>query len=135
MRAVEGESGQGNKLALEYHPEKQQQQLQQQKAQVNYGQTFPTLQAAYPDRNAGRYYTLPQQQQNTANINAVYTTAKEENNGRKGESAVWEASAESKASESALSHEAFVNNQREAAAAYAQAQTRAIHNKPTPLLL
>ena len=44
VRAVEGETGQGDTLALEYRPEKQQQQQQQQqKAQVNYVQTFPSL--------------------------------------------------------------------------------------------
>ena len=96
-------------------------------------QTFPTLQAAYPDRNAGRYYTLPQQQQNTANINAVYTTTEEEKKGGKEKSAVQLSAA--KASESAVSHEAFVNSQKEATAAYAQAQTRAIHNKQIPPLL
>ena len=69
VRVVEGESGQGNTLALEYQPEKQQQQQQQPKAQVNYVQTFPSLQAPYPNRDTGLYYSLPQQQ-NTANINA-----------------------------------------------------------------
>ena len=56
VRAVESEAGQGDTLALEYRPEKQQQQQQQQKAQVNYVRTFPSLQAAYPDRGAGRFY-------------------------------------------------------------------------------
>ena len=133
VRAVEGESSQGNTLALEYQPEKQQQQQQQgqQKAQVNYLQTFPALQAAYPDRNTGRYYTLPQQQQNTASINAVYTKAESE--GREAK-AVVQGPAE-RASDPMETHETFVNNQKEASAAYAQAQTRAIHNKPTPPLL
>ena len=133
VRAVEGESGQGNTLALEYQPEKQQQQQQQgqQKAQVNYLQTFPTLQVAYPDRNTGLYYSLPQQQQNTASINAVYTKAEDE--GREARSAV-QVPVE-RTSDPADAHETFVNNQREASAAYAQAQTRAIHNKPTPPLL
>ena len=40
-----------------------------------------------------------------------------------------------RASDTARSHETFVNSQKEATAAYAQAQTRAIHNKPTPPLL
>ena len=72
--------------------------------------TFPSLQAAFPDRNTGRYYSLPQQQ-NTANINAVYTAANEEQNcGRK-------ESADRKISESAHSQESFVNKQREATAA------------------
>ena len=61
VRAVEGEAGQGDTLTLEYRPEKQQQQ--QQKAQVNYI-TFPSLQAAYTERGAGRFYSLPQQQNN-----------------------------------------------------------------------
>ena len=62
VRAVEGESVQRSTLALEYQPEKQQQQQKaQQKAQVNYVQTFPTLQAANPDKNGGRYFTFPQQ--------------------------------------------------------------------------
>ena len=130
VRAVEGESGQGNTLALEYQPEKQQQQQQaQQKAQVNYVQTYPTLQAAYPDRSAGRYYTLPQQQQNTANTNAVFTKAE----GKEEKSAVQVPVA--RASETAASHKTFVDSQKEATAAYAQAQTRSIHNKPTPPLL
>ena len=71
IRAVEGESGQEGTLVLEYQPEKlqqqQQQQQQQQKAQVNYVQTFPSLQATYPNKGAGRFYSLPQQP-NTANI-------------------------------------------------------------------
>ena len=46
-----------------------------------------------------------------------------------------EASADRKSSKSALSYETFINNQREATAAYAQAQTRAIHIKPNPTLL
>ena len=130
VRAVEGEYGQGNTLVLEYQPEKQQQKQQaQQKAQVNYVQTYPTLQAAYPDRNAGRYYTLPPQQQNTANINAMYTKAE----GKEVKSAV--PVPETRASEAAASHETFVNSQKEATAGYAQAQTRAIHSKPTPPLL
>ena len=44
--AVEGDSGQGNTLALEYQPEKQQQQQQQQlqqKAQVNHHQSCANL--------------------------------------------------------------------------------------------
>ena len=48
VRAVEGESVQGNTLALEYQPEKQHQQQQQQKAQVNYVQTFPSLLGCLP---------------------------------------------------------------------------------------
>ena len=132
VRAVEGKSGQGNTLALEYQPEKQQQQQQvQQKAQVNYVQTFMTLQAVYPDRNAGRYYTLTQQQQNTANINAVYTKADGE--GKEAKLAVLVPAA--RASDTAMSYETFVNSQKEATAAYALAQTRAINNKPTPPLL
>ena len=128
VRAVEGESGQGNTLALEYQPDRDKQQQQtQQKAQVNYVQTYPTLQAAYPNRNTGQYYSLPQQQQNTANINAVFTQAERKNE----ETSI----VQSKVSESAVSHEDFVKNQKEATAAYAQAQTRAIHNKPTPPLL
>ena len=131
VRAVEGESGQGNTLALEYQPEKQQQQQQQvqQKAQVNYVQTYPTLQAAYLDRNAGRYYTIPQPQHITANINTVYTKAE----GKETESAVQIQTA--KASETAISHEVFVNNKKEATDAYSQVQTRVIHNKPTPPFL
>ena len=73
VRAVEGESGQGqNTLALEYQPDKQQQQQQQPKqaAQVNYVQSCPSLQSAYLSREAGRYYSI-RQQGNTANINAI----------------------------------------------------------------
>ena len=40
-------------------------------------QSFPSLQSAYPSRDAGRYYSLPQQG-NTAYINAVPTTVTEE---------------------------------------------------------
>ena len=106
VRAVEGESGQGNNLALEYQPEKQQQQTQQ-KAQVNYVQTYPTLQAAYPDRNTGRYYTLPQQQQSTANINAVFPQAEGKEEKPAGQVTV------ARISETAAGHESFVNNMRQ----------------------
>ena len=59
VRAVEGESGQGqNMLALEYQPDKQQQQPKQA-AQINYAQTFPSLQSSCPNREAGRYHSLP----------------------------------------------------------------------------
>lgn len=55
---------------LEYQPEKQQQQWQQKAAQVNYMQTFPSLQAAYPSREAGLYHSLLQQP-NMVNMKAV----------------------------------------------------------------
>lgn len=72
-RAVEEEVGQGQStLALEYQPDKQQQQPKQA-AQINYVQTFSTLQSTYTNREAGWYYSLPQQQQqgNTTNINVI----------------------------------------------------------------
>ena len=57
---AEGESGQGQStLAVEYQPDRQQQP--KQAAQVNYVQSFPSLQSGYPSREAGRYYFLPQQ--------------------------------------------------------------------------
>ena len=75
IRAVKGEAGLGQSpLALQCQPNKQQQHQQlKQAAQINYVQTFPALQSTYPSREAGWYYTLPQQQQqaNTAKINAV----------------------------------------------------------------
>ena len=44
-------------------------QLQPKQAtQINYAQSFPSLQSAYPSRETGRYYSLTQQG-NTANIN------------------------------------------------------------------
>lgn len=67
------------------------------------------------------------QQPNTANLNAVSTTRGSEEREEKKESA------DSK-SETASSHDKFVNKQREATATYAQAQNQAIHNQPTPPL-
>ena len=72
VRAVEGEGGQGqNTLALEYQPNKQQQEQPKQAVHINYVQTFPELQLSYPNREAGRYYSPPQQQGGTANINTI----------------------------------------------------------------
>ena len=123
--AVEGENT-GN-LALEYQPKRPQQQQQQQNkqpAQVNYVQSYPSLQAVYPNRETGRYYSLGQG--NTANINAVSTTVTK-NRSKKSE--------KKERSRAAADHEEFVNKHTQATAAYSEAQTRAIHNKPTPPLL
>ena len=42
---------------------------------MNYVKTFPSLQAAYPSRETGRYYSPPQPH-DPDNINAVYTTSR-----------------------------------------------------------
>ena len=89
-------------------------------------QSFPSLQGVYPSRETGRFYSLNQGQRNTANINAVSTTATESRNKKK---------EKKEKSQAAADHDEFVNKQTEATAAYSEAQTRAIHNKPTPALL
>lgn len=61
--------------------------------------------------------------------NTAPTSSSEEKEREKKESA------DSQRPESASSYDVFVNKQREETAAYAQAQTLAIHNKPTPSLL
>ena len=121
---MEGESTSGD-LALEYQPDRQQQQQNKQPAQVNYVQSFPSLQAVYPSRESDRYYSLSQGQGNTANINAVSTTATENRSKKKDKREKRQAAAD---------HDEFVNKQTEATAAYSEAQTRAIHNKPTTSL-
>ena len=104
IRAVEGESNAGpNTLALEYQPDRQQQQQQnKQSAQVNYVQSFPSLQAVYPNRETGRYYSFNPGQGNTANINAVSTTVTE---GKK------KNRMKKEKSQAASVHDLFVNKQ------------------------
>ena len=130
IRAVEEESSsEQNTLALEYQPDRQQQQ-QQQAAQINYVQSFPSLQSAYPSRETGWYYSLSQQG-NTVNINAVYTTVPEE----KKEIDKGKGKEKKERRQTTSDHDLFINKQMEATAANSKAQTRAIHNKPTPPLL
>ena len=63
---------------MEYQPEKQQQQ--QRAAEVNYVQTFPSLQAAYPNKETGQYYSLPERS-TTVNINTFSTACSKDEGG------------------------------------------------------
>ena len=123
IRAVEGESSSqaAQPLALEYQPEKPKQQAAA--AQANYVLAYPTLQASYPQ----------QRRNGSAYINAVQSSSSPSS---PPSSYLQQPTADSAASVSvAAAHQEFEQSQREAAVAYASAQTKAVHNKPTPPLL